>query len=171
MEQKAYYFWHPVILPHTTHHFIKRQRCVFSIAHQEVSLFLHHLSLLFWGLCHMLHYKPGFGFCVEYYEQVMSANSKEVEWIRFPRSKSSIFMSEREQFEKDPEHVLSRMLQETDQPPDVIVAFSTLSKRIGKLLQVKGYHVLESIGNGIISTDASSSTSLDLWTNWAGTSL
>jgi len=113
----------------------------------------------------MLHYKPGFGFCVEYYEQVMSANSKEVEWIRFPRSKSSIFMSEREQFEKDPEHVLSRMLQETDQPPDVIVAFSTLSKRIGKLLQVKGYHVLESIGNGIISTDASSSTSLDLWTN------
>ena len=90
-------------------------------------------------------------------------NSRESQWIQFPHSNPPISsLSEREQFERDPEEILARVLEENDKP-DIIVSFSTLSKQLGHLLQERGYHIHKSIGNGIITTEDGFSSSLDLW--------
>lgn len=104
-----------------------------------------------------------FEFYADYYKQVASANSREFQWIQFPHSKPpTTSLSEREQFERDPEEILARVLEENDKP-DIIVVFTTLSKRLGHLLQEKGYHIHKNIGNGIIATEDGFSSSLDLW--------
>jgi len=92
----------------------------------------------------------------------MSANSRESQWIQFPHSKPPSNLSEREQFERAPEQIVSRVLEGNDKP-DIIVVFSNLSQRLGQLLQRRGYKVHKSIGNGI-TTEDSFSSSLDLWT-------
>ena len=96
-----------------------------------------------------------------YGDQVNEANKIERSWITFPWSNISD-KSEREEFEDNPNRVLSAIL-DSDAHPDIIISLSSSRPRISSTLLAHRFEIRTTFANCVSLQGHDNDCGIDFW--------